>query len=71
MSLTVRNGIEYVVWAKCPALGPVRSFSADRRRGEKRSKRARRKHPTKFVKAAACCPLSPLTTTTGWILRGH
>ena len=22
------------------------------------------------VKAATCCPISPLTTTTGWILRG-
>ena len=50
-------------------LGPVRSFSADRRR-EKRNRRARRKYPTKLVKAAACRPLSPLTTTTGWILRG-
>ena len=31
--------MEYVVWAKGPALGPVRSFSADRRRREKRNKR--------------------------------
>ena len=29
------NGMEYVIWAKGPALGPVRSFSADRER-EKR-----------------------------------
>ena len=45
------NGMEYVVQAKGPALGPVRSFSADRRR-EKKNKRARRRHPTKLVKAA-------------------
>ena len=48
--------------------GQIRSFSADRRRREKGNDRARRKHPTKLVKAAACCLLSPLTTT-GWILR--
>ena len=30
--------MEYVVRAKGPALGPVRSFSADRRRREKRNK---------------------------------
>ena len=29
-----------------------------------------KKHPTKLVKAATCCLLSRLTTTTGWILRG-
>ena len=57
--------------ANGPALGPVRSFSADRRRRENGNKdTARRKHPTKLVKAAACCLLSPLTTTMGWILRG-
>ena len=32
--------------------------------------RVRREHPTKLVEAAACCLLSLLTTTTGWILRG-
>ena len=50
--------MEYVVRVKGPALGPLRPFSADRRR-EKRIKRVRRKHPTKLVKAAACCLLSP------------
>ena len=30
------NGMEYAIWAKGPALGPVRSFSADRRRREKK-----------------------------------
>ena len=41
------------------------------RRREKRSKTEQeKKHPTKLVKAATCCRLSPLTTTTGWILRG-
>ena len=35
-SLSFRNGMEYVIWAKGPALGPVRSFNADRRR-EKRN----------------------------------
>ena len=44
--------------------------SAQTEEGEKKGIRARRKHSTKFVKAAACCLLSPLTTTTGWILRG-
>ena len=29
-----------------------------------------KKHPTKLVKAATCCLLSPLTTTMGWKLRG-
>ena len=29
----------------------------------------RRNNPTKLVKAAVCCLLTPLTTTTGWILR--
>ena len=62
--------MEYVIRAKGPALGPVRSFSVDRRRREKRNDRARRKHPAKLVKAAACCLLSPLMTTTGWILQG-
>ena len=32
------NGMEYVIWAKGPALEPVRSFSANRRRREKRNK---------------------------------
>ena len=66
----VWNGMEYmyVIWAKCPALGPLRSFSANRRR-EKRKNRTI-KHPVKLVEAAACFFLSPLTTTTGWILRG-
>ena len=41
-----------------------------RTEGEKINNRTRRKHPTKLVKATACCLLSPLTTTTGWILRG-
>ena len=50
--------------------GPLRSFQANRRRREKQD-RARRKNPTKLVKAAACCLLSPLTTTMGWILRGY
>ena len=36
MDMHFLNGIEYVVWAKGPALGPVRSFSADRRRREKK-----------------------------------
>ena len=31
---------------------------------------SKKQHPTKLVKAASCCLLSPLTTTTGWILRG-
>ena len=62
--------MEYGIRAKGPALGPVRPFSADRSRREKGNDRARRKHPTKLVKAAACCLLSPLTTTAGWILKG-
>ena len=65
----LENGMEYVIWAKGPALGPVRSFSADRRE-KKKYDRVRRKHPTKLVEAAACCLLSPLTMSTGWILRG-
>ena len=60
-----------VFLAKGPALGPVRSFSVDRRRREKGNNKARKKHPTKLVKAAACCLLSPLTMTMGWILRGR
>ena len=40
-----------------------------RLRREKK-KKTEKKHPTKLVKAATCCLLSPLTTTTGWILRG-
>ena len=60
--------MEYVIWAKGPTLGPVRSFIAERRK--KRNKRVRRKHPTKLVEAAACCLLSPLTISTGWIFRG-
>ena len=63
-------GMEYGIRAKGPALGPIRSFSADRRRREKGNDTARKKHPTKLVRAAACCLLSPLKTTTGWILRG-
>ena len=42
--------MECVNRAKGPTLGPVRSFSVDRRR-EKEEYRARRKHPTKLVKA--------------------
>ena len=44
--------------------------SAPKKRKKKWDK-SKKKHPTKFVKAASCCLLSPLTTTTGWILRGH
>ena len=29
------DGMEYVIWAKGPALGPVRSFSANIRREKK------------------------------------
>ena len=50
-------------------LGPARSFSADGKKKEVRQSK-KRKHPTKLVKAATCCLLSPITTTTSWILRG-
>ena len=40
--------MEYVIWAKGPALGPVRSFSADRRRREKRNKRDKKKASNKI-----------------------
>ena len=30
-----QNGMEYVFWAKGPALGPVRSVSADRKKVRK------------------------------------
>ena len=42
-----------------------------KKKGKKKQNRARRKYPTYLVKAAACYLLRPLTTTTGWILRGH
>ena len=54
--------MEYVIWAKGPALGPVRSFSANRRSEKKKKKkknRARRKHPPKLVEAAYWCPSVP------------
>ena len=35
--LGVEYGMEYVVRAKDPALGPVRSFSADRKRRKNRN----------------------------------
>ena len=38
------NRMKYVIQVKGPALGPVRSFSADRRRKEKRKDRMRRKY---------------------------
>ena len=41
-------------------------------RGQKERKKeitVRRNNPTKLVKAAVCCLLTPLTTTMGWILR--
>ena len=38
--------------------------------GGEKKERARRQHPTKLVEAASCCLLSPLTTSTGWILKG-
>ena len=45
--------------------------SAPKERKKKTGKTEQeKKHPTKLVKAATCCLLSPLTTTTGWILRG-
>ena len=59
-------GMEYVSWTKGPALGPVRSFSANRRR----EKRMRRKHPTKLIEEAACCLLSPLTILRGFRIFG-
>ena len=34
----ILNGMEYVIWAKGPALGPVRPFSADRRKEERKKK---------------------------------
>ena len=43
--------------------------SAPKKR-KKKWDRVKKKHPTKLVKAASCCLLSPLTTTTGWILLG-
>ena len=33
-------------------------------------RQSKKKNPTKLVKAASCCLLSPLTTTTGRILKG-
>ena len=45
------GGMEYVIRPKGPALGPVKSFSTDRSR--EKNDTARRKHPTKLVKAAA------------------
>ena len=63
------NGMEYIIRAKGPALGPV-GHSSLTEEGEKKEIRARRKHPTKLVKATACGLLNPLTATMGWILRG-
>ena len=60
--------LEYAVRAKGPALGPIRSFSADRR--EKKEDRVRKKYPTKLVKAAIYWLLSPHITTMDWILKG-
>ena len=59
--------MEYVVWAKGPALGPVRSFSADRRRREKRNMIEREES---IQQNLLLLPLKPPQTTTGWILRG-
>ena len=61
--------MEYVIWANGPSLGPVRSVSADRRREKRNKMRVSRKYPTKLVDATACCLLSPLMTSTDWILR--
>ena len=61
--------MKYVIRARGPALGPVRSFSGTKG-GEKNEIRARRKHPTKLVKAAAFCLLNSLMMTMGWVLRG-
>ena len=64
--------MEYVIQAKGPALGPIRSFDADRRRREKRNKiELRRKHPTKFVKAEACCLLKPPHDDNGLDIEGR
>ena len=32
----LQNGMGYVIWAKGPVMGPVRSFNTDRRRREKK-----------------------------------
>ena len=54
-----------------PSTGTSKVIQHGQKKERKRNKnRTRRKHPTKFVEAATCCLLSPLTTTTGWILRG-
>ena len=45
--------------------------SKQKKERKKKYDRTGRKHPTKLVKAAACCLLSPLTMTTGWMLRGE
>ena len=53
-----------------PSAGTSKVIQHRQKERKKKLDRTRRKHPTKLVKAAACCLLSPLTTTTGWILRG-
>ena len=61
----------YVFRAKGPALGPASKVIQLRRRKTRRKTEQEKKHLTKLVEAATCCLLSPLTTTTGWILRGY
>ena len=62
--------MEYVFSGQRPSAGTSKVIQ--RKGKKKRSKtKQEKKHPTKLVKAATCCLLSPLTTTTGWTLRGY
>ena len=54
-----------------PSAGTSKVISAQTGGGGRQIKRTRGKHPTKLVKAAASCLLSPPMTMIGWILRGH
>ena len=63
------NGICYL--GQRPSAGTSKVIQRKHKKERKnKENRTRRKHPTKLVEAAACCLLSPLTMTTGWILRG-
>ena len=63
--------MEYVVRARGPALGPIRSFSADRRRREKKKiKQSEKKVSNKISYSSSLLPLKPPHDDNGLDIEG-
>ena len=65
------NVMEYVVWAKHPALGPVRSFSSRQKKERKKKNKSKKKASNKIREDSSLLPLKPPHDDNGLDIEGE